>query len=168
MLLVYRKSDGRVIINSGTNSFLPDGPPFETEVQNAILAAGGQTADYASVRLNDQADGDQVQAILAGGACYVLTDQAGNPTGLQLYAHIGANANPNPAGVNQSVNVTALLPADTPDPTVTFQVQGGAAYLEPIAAGQAAHTFAFATPGRYSLLVSSDHHGTTWLEVTVQ
>jgi hypothetical protein len=77
-------------------------------------------------------------------------------------------ASPNPAAVNAVVEVTAALPVDTPDTTVTFAVEGGAPATEPVANGQAVHAYAFARPGTYRISVSSAHHGTRIVEVVVQ
>jgi hypothetical protein len=80
---------------------------------------------------------------------------------------IRAAASPNPAGVNDIVTVTASLPPDTPDTEVTFQLVGGQAYIEPVSSGQASHAYAFAQPGVYEIAVSSAHHGTATVEVTI-
>jgi hypothetical protein len=66
------------------------------------------------------------------------------------------------------VTVTATLPADTPDAEVTFQVDGGQSYTEPVVNGQASHAYAFSLPGTYRIQVSSAHHGQAVVEVIVQ
>lgn len=81
---------------------------------------------------------------------------------------IQLDASPNPATPNATMMVRAILPAGSPDTTVTFQVEGGAIYSEPVATGQANHAFAFASAGIYRVLVSSAHHGTAAVEVMVQ
>jgi len=80
---------------------------------------------------------------------------------------ISAAASPNPAAVNTTVTVTATLPVDTPDTSVTFQAEGGTAYREPVSNGQASHMFAFAALGIYHVTASSAHHGKTTVEVVV-
>jgi GAF domain-containing protein len=50
VLIIYRKNDGLVCSISGTNSLLPEGPPFEAEVQNAIRKYGGTPDDYDEAR----------------------------------------------------------------------------------------------------------------------
>jgi hypothetical protein len=75
---------------------------------------------------------------------------------------------PTPATVNAVVTVTATLPADTPDAEVTFQVDGGQSYTEPVVNGQASHAYAFSLPGTYRIQVSSAHHGQAVVEVIVQ
>lgn len=70
--------------------------------------------------------------------------------------------------VNQVVVITATLsPSITAAPAV-FQVEGGAAYEEPVTGGQASHSYAFASPGIYKITVSSVHHGQTAVEVVAQ
>lgn len=80
---------------------------------------------------------------------------------------IQLDASPNPATPNATITVTALLPAGSPDTPVTFRVEGGQAYAEPVAGGQASHAYAFAAAGRYRIAVSSAHHDNT-VEVKVQ
>lgn len=80
---------------------------------------------------------------------------------------IQLDISPNPATSNAMVTVTAILPAGTPDTSVTFQVEGGQAYTEPVVTGKASHAYAFATAGRYRITVSSAHHDNT-VEVKVQ
>lgn len=53
MLIIYRKVSREVVHNSGTNSFLPEGPPFDIEVQNVIQTHGGTPEDYDEFRLHD-------------------------------------------------------------------------------------------------------------------
>lgn len=77
-------------------------------------------------------------------------------------------ADPNPAAAGQAITVRATLPPGTPDTEVTFQVEGGQAYVKPVTGGQASHTYAFASPGIYQIMVSSAHHGPRKMEVSVQ
>lgn len=168
MLIVYRKADRLVASNSGTNSYLPEGPPFEIEVQNAVNRFGGTPEDYGEYRLHDERDADLVQAILRAGSYELVFDAQGNPTGVRVYPRLTASASPNPAAVNAVVEVTAALPPDTPDTEVMFAVDGGTPVTEPVVQGQAVHAYAFAQPGTYRITVSSQHHGTAVVEVTVQ
>lgn len=167
MLIVFRKSDGTVGSISGTNSLLPDGPPFEDEVQNAVNAYGGVPADWGGYRLNDIADAPAVRSILEAGSVSVAVDAQGNAT-LVIYPHLSAAALPNPASVNATVTVAAILPAGSLDTQVGFQVQGGTPYVEPVNNMQASHSFAFATAGTYQVAISSDHNGVVYVGVTVQ
>ncbi len=168
MLIVYRKADHVIASNSGTNSFLPQGPPLDWEVQNAIKKLGGVVADYAEYRLDDEQDAVPVREIMNAGSYELAFDAQGNPTGVVTYAGLTASATPNPVAINATVTVSATLPAGTPDISLTFQVEGGAAYTEPVSAGQASHAYAFVTPGTYRVVVSSLHHGTQVVEVVVQ
>lgn len=168
MLIIYRKSDGLVISNSGTNSLMPDGPPFDAEVQNAIRKLGGLATDYAEYRLNDVTDVATVQAILDAGSYTLTFDAQGSPTGVQIWPKLTAAAAPNPAAVNATVTLTVTLPAGTPDTSATFQVEGGQTYAEPVTNSQASHAYAFALPGTYLVTVSSAHHGAQVVEVAVE
>lgn len=168
MLIIYRKSDGLIASNSGTNTFLPDGPPFEAEVQNAIRKLGGVAEDYGEYRLNDEADAELVQQILNAGSYDLTLDSEGKPNGVRIYPRLTAEASPNPAAVNDIVTVTAALPLDSPDSEVVFQIAGGTAYSEPATGDQASHAYAFATAGDYMILVSSAHHGVAQVGVKVR
>jgi len=75
---------------------------------------------------------------------------------------------PKPAGVGATVTFTASLPTDTPDTQVSFRVDGGQTYIEPIVNGQASHAYAFATAGTYHVEVSSPSHAPTMIEVVAQ
>lgn len=77
-------------------------------------------------------------------------------------------ATPNPVAPNALVTVAATLPTGSSDTTVTFQVQGGMAYPEPVTGGQASHAYAFASAGSYRITASSTHHGSSAVEVIVR
>lgn len=64
MLIIYRIADGVVLHNSGTNSFMPEGPEFEVEVLNVIAKYGGESSDYAPYRLHDLDEAEKVQKVL--------------------------------------------------------------------------------------------------------
>lgn len=84
------------------------------------------------------------------------------------YPLLTVAASPNPAVANQTLTVTATLPAGSPDSQVAFRVVGGASYVETCIDGQATHAFAFAAAGTYRIAVSSTHHGVIEVEVMVQ
>ncbi len=168
MLIIYRKTDGLVASNSGTNSYLPDGPSFEAEVQNAIRKYGGTPDDYGEYRLNDERDADLVWSILNAGSYELTFDAQGKPTGVLIYPKLVVEASPNPAAVNATVEVTATLPLNTPDTEVIFTLRGGGTPIkEPVVQAKAVHAYAFASAGTYRIAVSSAHHGTAYVEVTV-
>lgn len=81
---------------------------------------------------------------------------------------VSAAASPNPAVVSATVTVTATLSPAASSASVTFQVEGGQAYIEPVTNGQASHAFAFATAGTYRILVFAVECSTTTVEVVVQ
>lgn len=84
------------------------------------------------------------------------------------YPNLTASASPNPAAVNETVIVTATLPDGAPDTEVTFQLEGGTAYTEPVTDGNASHAYAFTMSGTYRINVSSAKCGNATVEVVVQ
>lgn len=121
--------------------------------------------EYAFLLIPD--NDPRVSDIMQAATVELVLDPQGNATGVQVYPRLSASASPNPAAVNATVTITATLPADTPDTSVTFQVEGGQAYTEPVTQGQASHAYAFAQSGVYRIAVSSVHHGTAIVEVTI-
>ena len=81
MLIIYRKSDGAVLGNSGTNNLLPDGPKFEDEVKNIIRKYGGKAENYGEYRINDKENAVLVRAILGAESCE-LEYAGGKPVGV--------------------------------------------------------------------------------------
>lgn len=63
MLLVYRRTTGEVLDNTGTSSAFPDGPPDDQAYVNTD-ARGHQRTDLALLRLHDTDDAEQVQLAL--------------------------------------------------------------------------------------------------------
>lgn len=78
---------------------------------------------------------------------------------------------PATATVNTAFNVTATLPAGSQDTTVNFIVSYNGQAGEPVSVavvdGQATQQFNFAQTGTYTITVSSVHHGSASVEVTV-
>lgn len=85
MLIVYRKSDGKVCSISGTNSLLPLGPAFEDEVPNAIRKHGGNADDYGEYRLHDVKDAAIVEAVLSAASVELTFHQDGTPSGVVVH-----------------------------------------------------------------------------------
>ena len=84
MLIIYRKRDRRVVGNSGTNSYCPEGPPFDLEVRNVIAVYGGSPSDYGEFRLHDKRDKEIVEAIMLGVEYELEFDAQGNPIGIKI------------------------------------------------------------------------------------
>lgn len=78
---------------------------------------------------------------------------------------------PATATVNTAFTVTATLPTNSPDTEVQFNVIYNGQAGEPISVTvtnlQAVQQFSFAQPGKYTITVSSTHHGAASAEVTV-
>lgn len=83
MLIIYKKADGLIASNSGTNSFLPEGPPFEVEVQNAIREYGGAPEDYGEFRLHDTEQMTVVRKCLTHN-CTLEFDTEGKPADINF------------------------------------------------------------------------------------
>lgn len=163
MIIAYRKSDLKIMSTSGINS--GGDPPGEWEIEtNIVPNFGGVAADYGFIWVADAT----ARACYSAASFELTFDAQGNPTGVITYPRLTASVNPNPAAVNATVTVTATLPVGTPDTTVTFQVEGGTIYTEPVTTGQASHAYAFAAAGRCRIICSSAHHGSAVVEVTVQ
>jgi len=157
------------VSNSGTNSYLPEGPPFEAEVQNAIRWYGGTPEDYGEFRLHDERDAEVVAAIFVAGSYELIFDDSGTPVGVKTYPRIEVSVSTQTAEPNQEVTVTATVPADTKDIEACFFVAGSEEpIVEPIVNGTASHTFVFPDPGRYIIEVGSDSHGRAGVEVVVR
>jgi len=61
MIIVYRKSDGKVMNNHNTNLVLPEGNPG-VEIANTINCNGGSFEDYGYFSLHDINDIEIVEA----------------------------------------------------------------------------------------------------------
>lgn len=169
MLIIYRKNDGRVVGNSGTNSYLPEGPPFEAEVQNVLAMYGGTPEDYGEFRLHDERDAATVQAIFSAGSYELVFDEHGRPVGVMTHPRIQVVEARITAHVGDEVTITAIVPADTRDSEVRFVVEDDEnPIVEPIVSGHASHSFVFVDPGRYYIRVESDTHGSAVVEVVVE
>lgn len=159
MLIIFRHSDKMICSNSGTNSYLPEGPEFLQEVQNAINLYGGIPSDYGEFRLHDVDQADLVQEIL-NAASYELIFTMGMPTGVKITPKIKLEASPNPFEPGEIVTLTATIPLDSPDPAVSFLLPGNFEVTEPVVGGQAQHLVQFEDSGSYFIAASSDTHGT--------
>ena len=96
MLIIFRKSDGLVCSISGTNSLLPEGPPFEAEVQNAIRKHGGTPDNYGEYRLHDVEDAAIVQAVLNAGSIEMTFHTSGEPSGIVAHPRTEGPKGPKP------------------------------------------------------------------------
>lgn len=171
MLIVYRKSGGKVASNSGTNSYLPDGPAFGAEVQNAIVKLGGTDTDYAEYRLNDQADAALVQQILNSGSYELTFDAQGKPTGVVTYARIAVTADKSQILANgvDAATITAQVADTASTESLAFVIDGDEAGAVPVqsAAGKATLIYKTTKFGRHIIEVrSSTKYGRNMVEVT--
>lgn len=160
MLIVYRKSDGLVASNSGTNSYLPDGPPFEAEVQNAIRKFGGTPEDFGEFRLNDESDTELVQEILAAGS-YELIFKRGQPIGIKTYSRIRLRCDKQVVaadGIDKAIIVADVGDAHNADP-IEFFVDGVPIGTVQGVEGKASFEFSAANPGVYEIRAESKTPG---------
>ncbi len=130
MLIVYRKSDGLIASCSGTNSYLPDGPPFELEVRNAIRNHGGVAEDYGGYRLNDNEQAETVAAVLAAGSYELTFDEARKPCGVTVYERLSLTCDKAQVAADDAdtATITATIDDTSNTDPVTFAVEG----VEPI------------------------------------
>lgn len=165
MLIVYEIATLSIVSISGVR---PMGR-FVSDEEKGVALVDPPLPGQAEYRVTDEATIDKIWASVdAGATVELVSDGKGNVVGVRPYKPIAASASPIPASVNAVVEVTATLPADTPDAEVTFVVDGGAPVTEPVAQGTATHAYAFTAPGIYRITVSSQHHGAAVVEVTVQ
>lgn len=129
MLIIYRKFDGLIASNSGTNSYLPDGPPFKFEVQNAIHKYGGVPEDYGEFRLNDDEDKELVERILNAGTSELQFNN-GEPVGVTVYQRLVVTTDKQQViadGLDKTTVTATIADTQNTDP-VTFEVEG----IEPV------------------------------------
>ena len=78
---------------------------------------------------------------------------------------------PNSAMIGETITVTATLPENSPDDEVTFQVRFEDELSDQVTVtaidGVAEQQFSFDTEGVYTIIMSSVHHGSASLGVTV-
>jgi len=154
MLIIYRKSDGIIICDSGKNDFLPLGPEFEVEVQRAIAKMGGTIDDYAEYRINDKEQPGLTDYLVNSGSYQIMFNELGDPIGVTYWQKVNIDC-PASVVINQPVNITA-------------SVQGGDGieaimYVDGIekARGLMPVTWSvmFETVGRYVIEVIAGRHG---------
>ena len=62
MLIIYKKSNGEVVDNQGTNETFPLGVPnVQPILDNVIANKGGASSDYDIIRLHDIEDSQNVE-----------------------------------------------------------------------------------------------------------
>lgn len=162
MLIVYDTTTLDVISVSGFRM------PADAEDIDNIALIDGLPDGQAEMRIYDFEEAAKIWASHdAGAKIEVVTNEQGNAV-VKPLAPIAAKAEPNPVHVDEIVEVTAILPADTRDTEVAFQVENGSAIAEGIVDGQANHAYVFVSPGTYRIQVSSVNHGRAVAEVVVQ
>lgn len=77
MLIVYRKSDGKVIFNSGKSFVQPQGMSDTNGKLAVIERIGGAFDDYGTYRLHDIEDKEKVEEILQYQGYVNLTFEEG-------------------------------------------------------------------------------------------
>lgn len=164
MLIVYRKSDGLVVSNSGTNSLLPDGPPFEAEVQNAIGNFGWPLEDYGEYRLHDENDAALVKQIMEAGSYSLAFDEDGNPTGIDTIFNRVQLTCPATAEVDRSVNLQASAEGGEGIEAVLY-IDGAE---QSRADMPASWQVQFDTVGTYAVRVEAGRHGVIYAGVVVE
>lgn len=124
---------------------------------------------HSTIAVKDEALMDAVwNSYDAGAKIGLILDDQGNAIGVKPFTPITVKAVPSPASVNEIVEVIAILPSDTQDAQVTFQVEDGSAIVEDVKDGQVSHAYVFTSLGTYRIQVSSANHGRAVVEVVVQ
>jgi len=87
-----------------------------------------------------------------------------------IYDRLTASG-PATATTGETITVTATLPVDSPDTEISFQVRFGNETSEPVTVpvtdGTAEQQFSFDVEGAYTIIISSVHHGSASVGVTV-
>jgi hypothetical protein len=163
MLIVYEVATGAVLHNTGLRSF-PD-PPAEQWFSEVLAPRDPERpmADFGFYPVDDIALAKQI----TDAGSYELRFFDGQPVGVQIYPRVQLSG-PTTAAVDMDVELVATVPADSPDTSATFSVEGGASITEDIAAATATTILQFANPGRYAVWVETAHHGSAGMEVIVQ
>lgn len=121
MLIIYRKSDGKTIANSGTNSYLPNGPALEDIIDNAISVAGGVPDDYDEFRIHDDEYPQVVHDIINSGS-YELIFEDGVPVDIMIYPKVSIKIEPEVPTVNEDILVTVEIYDKNYTDTITVKV----------------------------------------------
>lgn len=88
-------------------------------------------------------------------------------SGSFVSGELQVSVNPNPVTVGEMVNIVGMLPPNSPDTELTFQVQDGQTYAEPVIDRKASHIYAFVDPGVYRVKVSAPSHSPRTVRVIV-
>lgn len=164
MLVLYRVADGSVVWNTGTNSYLPDGPALEPEMAQLIQHIGGAEPEYAALRLHDSRDQATVQNMLRAGSARVIDGALRTWPRLRLQC-------PATAAAATDVTVTAMVETANGDAetVVIFRVVGaeGDSLSVPIAKDEASAVLQFANAGTYTIQAESGsgRYGTAIAEI---
>lgn len=145
----------------------PEGKTLSEE-EKEVFFAEPLPPGHSTIAVKDEALMDAVwNSYDAGARIELVLDEQGNAIGVKPFTPITVKAVPSPASVNEIVEVTGILPHDTQDTQVTFQVEDGQAISEDVVDGQASHAYVFVSPGTYQITVSSANHGRAVAEVVV-
>lgn len=162
MLIVYDTTTLDVISVSGFRM------PADAEDIDNIALIDGLPDGQAEMRIYDFEEAAKIWASHdAGAKIEVVRNEQGNAVGVRPLTPIAIKADPNPVHADEIVEVAAVLPTDTQDTQVAFQIEGGSAIPEDIFDGQASHSYVFTMPGTYQIQVSSVNHGRAVVEVVV-
>mgnify|MGYP000882386690 CR=1 FL=1 len=139
-----------------------------SDAEKTVIPIEPLPAGHLTIAIKDEALMDAVWASYDAGAKIELVkdneDQvvSVNPL-LPIEIHV-----PREVRVDEIVEAKAVLPGDTQDTQVTFQVEDGQAIAEDVQDGQASHAYVFVSLGTYRIQVSSANHGRAVAEVVVQ
>lgn len=145
----------------------PDGRRL-SDAEKTVTLVEPLPPGHSTIAVKDEALMDAVwNSYDAGARIELVLDEQGNAVGVKPFTPITVKAVPSTASVNEIVEVTGILPHDTQDIQVTFQIEGGSTIIEDVKDGQASHAYVFTSPGTYRIQVSSASHGRAVVEVVV-
>lgn len=161
MLIIYDKTTGEPLFNSGTNSFQPEGPDFAEELPNAIAFYGGKAEDYGWFRVHDVEDRELVNSILQCGSYDLAFNENGEATGIENIYYKPTIVIPDMIRAGEQ----ALIRVKDEGETVVLYIDGieYASGLVPID-----WQVVFETPGTYLIEVDAGRHGKVSQEVVVK
>lgn len=163
MLIIYNPE--RKIV--GVSGAYPQGTRL-SEAEKTVALSESLPPGYSVITIKDEALMDAVwNSYDAGARIELVLDEQGNAVGVKPFTPIAIDAAPSPASADEIVEVTGILPHDTQDIQVTFQIEGGSTIVEDVKDGQASHAYVFTSPGTYRIQVSSASHGKAVVEVVI-
>jgi len=157
MKVIFRKADGAVVHRTAWISTMPEGPPFEVELErNVIPRFGGASEDYGYLVIHNEEQAAKAQEVLHAASCE-LVFQGDEPVDVVCYPRIQVTTDKDRIQADgvDSATITAEVsdPANT-DP-IRFFVDGQEVGRAAPVNGQAVLDFTAEDPGHYFIEAES-------------